>query len=152
MAASSITTEIALKAPTWSRDSRRHAKELIGISLRMMLAEPVQADKCINRSQALQCQFTIHVFGDIKSRSLQRHSLYLDLHSSERALGYIETSHRHPGHSPPKAARHAPRQSSGDTAKPIPIPFSFVVTNASKILSGSFTPGPLSITCMTISF
>ena len=39
------------KAPAWSRDSRRHAKELTGVSLRMMLAEPVQADKCINRSQ-----------------------------------------------------------------------------------------------------
>jgi hypothetical protein len=39
------------KAPTWSRDSRRHAEELTGVSLRMMLAEAVQADKRINRSQ-----------------------------------------------------------------------------------------------------
>jgi hypothetical protein len=27
------------KAPTWSRDSRRHAEELTGVSQRMMLAE-----------------------------------------------------------------------------------------------------------------
>src|SRR5580658_4181879 len=37
------------KAPTWSRDSRRHAEEVTGVSQRMMLGEPVQADKCINR-------------------------------------------------------------------------------------------------------
>jgi hypothetical protein len=39
-----------------------------------------------------------------------------------------------------------------DTAKPIPIPFAFVVTNALKIFSLSRTPGPLSITCTSISF
>jgi hypothetical protein len=43
------------KASTWSRDSRRHAKGLTGVSQRMMLAEPVQADKCINTSQVPVC-------------------------------------------------------------------------------------------------
>ena len=39
------------KAPAWSRDSRRHAEELRGVNQRMMLAEPVPADKGIYRSQ-----------------------------------------------------------------------------------------------------
>jgi hypothetical protein len=39
-----------------------------------------------------------------------------------------------------------------DTAKPIPMPFSFVVIKASKIWSGSSTPGPLSITWINIPF
>ena len=43
--------DLDAKATAWSPDSRRHAEELTGVSLRMMLAEPVQADKCINRSQ-----------------------------------------------------------------------------------------------------
>jgi hypothetical protein len=39
-----------------------------------------------------------------------------------------------------------------DTAKPIPMPFSLVVIKASKIRSGSSTPGPLSMTWINIPF
>lgn len=37
-------------------DSLRHAEELTGVSQRMILAEPVQADKCINKVADPVCQ------------------------------------------------------------------------------------------------